>query len=192
MRRDLNTCSSQSPVQHGVRVRLFFRRSTTAETTAAAHLGVTTYIFSNIIVSIFVPRTCLWVLYNIFARNLEGGKKTPSWISSSAVAAAAAAEAAAAEANSSSSSSNSSSTTTAAAATAAEDAESTSEHLRMYTATVRILYSSIYFCLIFEDEKTAPPTTFGIVITQHTSNRATRTRCHNDDIYRTPFPSPHQ
>ena len=30
----------------GVRVRVFFRRSTTAKTTAAAaHLGVTTYMF---------------------------------------------------------------------------------------------------------------------------------------------------
>ena len=51
-------------MHHGVRVRVFFRRcrNTTAETTAAAaaHLGVTTYMFFLI----FALLTFLRVLYN--------------------------------------------------------------------------------------------------------------------------------
>ena len=46
MTRDLNTCSSQSAMHHGVRVAYsFVGAPTTAETTAAAHLVVTTYTF---------------------------------------------------------------------------------------------------------------------------------------------------
>ena len=65
MRRDLNICSRQSAMHHGVRVRVYFvgRRSTTAETTAAAaaaHLGVTTYMFFLI----FALVIFLSVLYN--------------------------------------------------------------------------------------------------------------------------------
>ena len=65
MRRDLNTCSRQSALHHGVRVRVFFvgRRSTTAETTAAAaaaYLGVTTTCF--FVIFVLVP--FLRVLYN--------------------------------------------------------------------------------------------------------------------------------
>ena len=56
------------------------RRSTTAETTAAAaHLGVTTHMFSHSR-TLVVPGTFLRVLYNIhhhvaFARELEERKK---------------------------------------------------------------------------------------------------------------------
>ena len=72
-------------------------------------------------------------------------------VRSAVAAAAAAAEAAAAEASNSNSNSNSSSSRKAEAA---EDAESTSEHLRMYS-----VYSSTrFFGLIFEDEKTVPGT----------------------------------
>ena len=83
MRRDLNTCSSQSAMHHGeYRCVYSFvgRRSTTAETTAAAaHLGVTTHMFSHSR-TLVVPGTFLRVLYNIhhhvaFARELEERKK---------------------------------------------------------------------------------------------------------------------
>ena len=51
------------------------RRSTTAETTAAAHLGVTTHMFFSHSRTLVVPGTFLRVLYNIhhvaFARELE-------------------------------------------------------------------------------------------------------------------------
>ena len=68
-----------------------------------------------------------------------------------AAAAAADADAAAAEASSSNSNSNSSSSRKAEAA---EDAESTSEHLRIYS-----VYSSTrFFGFIFGDEKTVPGT----------------------------------
>ena len=81
------------------------RRSTTAETTAAAaHLGVTTYMFFLI----FVLGTFLRVLYNnmhhhvAFVRELEEKKKKhrAGPTSSTSAAAAAAAEAPAAEASS--------------------------------------------------------------------------------------------
>ena len=107
-------------------------RSTTAETTAAtaAHLGVTTYMFFLI----FIPGTSLRVLYNnihhhvAFARvrrkkNTEQDR--PAVRSAVAAAAAAAApEAAAAEASSTSTSSSRKAET-------AEDAGSTSDHLRI-------------------------------------------------------------
>ena len=56
---------------------------------------------------------------------------------------------------------------------------------------VYFIHSSNYFRLYLEDKKTAPPT-FEIAITQHTSNRATRTRCHNSDNYRRSRPSPRE
>ena len=94
-------------MHHGVRVCIFFRRSTTAETTAAAaHLGVTTYIFFLILL-VFVPGTFLRVLYNIhhsFRTGWKEKKKRAGPTSSTCSAVAATAEAAAAEASSSSSS----------------------------------------------------------------------------------------
>ena len=67
IRRDLKTCSRQSERHHGVRVRVFFvgRRSTTAETTAAAaaYLGFTTYMFCFLIFVLLIV-TFLRVLYN--------------------------------------------------------------------------------------------------------------------------------
>ena len=115
------------------------RRSTTAETTAAAaaaHLGVTTYTFL-----VFVPGTFMRVLYNInhhecsFRKRVGRGKKTPSRTNQQSVvqqqqqqqqqqqrqpqqkpAAPAPAPAPAAA---------------AVEAEAAKDAESTSEHLRI-------------------------------------------------------------
>ena len=69
MRRDLNTCSRQSAMHHGVRVRVFVGRwSTTAETTAAtAHLGVTTYM----VFRIFVVVNFLRVLYNNIHHHVD-------------------------------------------------------------------------------------------------------------------------
>ena len=66
MRRDLNTYSRQSAMHHGVRVRVFFRRSSeyhsrNDSSRAAAHLGVTTYMFFFLI---FVLVTFLRVLYS--------------------------------------------------------------------------------------------------------------------------------
>ena len=166
MRRDLNTCSSQSAMHHGVPVRAFFRRSSehhsrndSSSSTSWSH---DSHVFSHSR-TLVVPGTFLSVLYNniyhhvAFARELEE-KKTPrrtnqQYVPGSAVAApsAAAAAAAAAEASSSNSNSNSNSSRKAEAA---EDAESTSEHRRMYS-----VYSSTrFFGLIYEDEKTVPGT----------------------------------
>ena len=52
MKRDLNTCSSQSAMHHGVRVRVFFRRSTTAEQRQQHILESPRTFFSNIIITI--------------------------------------------------------------------------------------------------------------------------------------------
>ena len=65
MKHDLNTCSRQLRciMEYGCVYSFVGRRSTTAETTAApaaAHLGVTTYMFFLI----FVLATFLRVLYN--------------------------------------------------------------------------------------------------------------------------------
>ena len=130
------------------------RRSTTAETTAAAaHLRVTTHMFFSHSRTLVVPGTFLRVLYtNIhhhvaFARELEEKEKNTeqdqpavrSALAAAAAAAAAAAEAAAAQGSSNNSNSNSSSSRKAEAA---EDAESTSGHLRN---TMYSVYSSTRF-----------------------------------------------
>ena len=55
MRRDLNTCSRQSAMHHGVRVRVFFRRSSeyhsrndsSSSSTSWSH-GVVVHVFSHI------------------------------------------------------------------------------------------------------------------------------------------------
>ena len=77
------------------------RRSTTAETTAAAHLGVTTHMFFSHSRTLVVPGTFLRVLYIhhhvAFARELEEKEKNTEQDQPavrSAVAAAAAAAAA--------------------------------------------------------------------------------------------------
>ena len=62
-RRDLNTCNSQSAMHHGVRVRVFSRRSTTAETTAAAHLGLL----------VLLPSPQVYIFLKLLLR--ESGKK---------------------------------------------------------------------------------------------------------------------
>ena len=150
-----------------------------------------------------------------FRKRVGRKKKLPSKTSSSAVAAAAAAaaavaaaaaaaaatatEAAAAEATSISSSSSSSTAATAATAEAEKQSRS-GKHKRTstYTAAVRALHSSIYFGFIFDDEKQhlVAPTfdIYPVAITEHTSNRATRTRtrCHNYDTYRRSSPYPLQ
>ena len=151
MRRDLNTCSSQSAMHHGVPVRVFFRRSlehhSRNDSSSSTYWSHDSHAFSRSR-TLVVPGTFLGVLYNnihhqvAFARELEEKKNTeqdqPAVRSAvAAAAAAAAAEAAAAEASSTNSNSTS---TSSRKAEAAEDAESTSEHLRMYS-----VYSSTRF-----------------------------------------------
>ena len=58
MRRDLNTCSSQSAIRHGVRARVLFRRSTTAEATAAAHLDTLTLSTGTLFFSYYSGGYC--------------------------------------------------------------------------------------------------------------------------------------
>ena len=68
MRRDLNTCSGQSAMHHGVRVRVFFRRSSehhsrndsSSSSSISWSHDVRTYMFFLI----FVLVTFLRVLYN--------------------------------------------------------------------------------------------------------------------------------
>ena len=136
------------------------RRSTTAETTAAAaHLRVTTHMFFSHSRTLVVPGTFLRVLYNsihyhvAFERELEEKKKiseqdkpavrsaVAAAPAAAAASAAATAEAAAAEASSSNSNSTS---TSSRKAEAAEDAESTSKHLRMYSYVLRIPQYAIF------------------------------------------------
>ena len=106
MRRDLNTCSSQSAMHHGVPVRVFFRRSSehhsrndSSSSTSWSH---DSHVFSHSR-TLVVPGTFLRVLYtNIhhhvaFARELEEKEKNTEQDQPavrSAVAAAAAAAAA--------------------------------------------------------------------------------------------------
>ena len=84
MRRDLNTCSSQSAMHHGVPVRVFFRRSSehhgrndSSSSTSWSH---DSHVFSHSR-TLVVPGTFLRVLYNnihhhvAFARELEEKEK---------------------------------------------------------------------------------------------------------------------
>ena len=111
MRRDFNTCSSQSAMHHGVPVRVFFRRSSehhsrndSSSTTSWSH---DSHVFSHSC-TLVVPGTFLRVLYNnihhnvAFARESEEKEKNteqdqPAVRSAVAAAAEAAAVAAAAE-----------------------------------------------------------------------------------------------
>ena len=112
MKRDLNTCSSQSAMHHGVPVRVFFRRSSehhsrndSSSNTSWSH---DSHVFSHSR-TLVVPGNILRVLYNNihhhvdFGRELEEIEKNteqdqPAVRSAvAAPAAAAAAEAAAAE-----------------------------------------------------------------------------------------------
>ena len=104
MRRDLNTCSSQSAMHHGVPVRVFFRRSSehhsrndSSSSTSWSH---NSHLFSHSR-TLVVPGTFLGVLYNIhhhvaFARELEEKEKNNEQdqpaVRSAVAAAAAAAE----------------------------------------------------------------------------------------------------
>ena len=111
------------------------RRSTTAETTAAAaaaHLGVTTYTFL-----VFVPGTFLRALYNInhhecsFRKRVGRKQKNTEQDQPAVCSAAAAAVAEAAAAEASSTSSSASTSTSSSRSRSNRDAESTSEHLRI-------------------------------------------------------------
>ena len=87
MRRDLNTCSSQSPMHHGIPVRVFFRRSSEHhsrnDSSSSTSRSYDSRVFSHSR-TLVVPGTFLRVLYNIhhhvaFARELEEKKThTPS------------------------------------------------------------------------------------------------------------------
>ena len=84
MRRDLNTCSGQSAMHHGVAVRVFFRRwsehhsrNDSSSSTSWSH---DSHVFSHSC-TLVVPGTFLRVLYNnihhhiAFARELGKKKK---------------------------------------------------------------------------------------------------------------------
>ena len=84
IRRDLNTCSSQSAMHHGVPVRVFFRRSSehhsrndSRSSTSWSH---DSHVYSRSR-TLVVPRTFLRVPYNnihhhvAFARELEKKRK---------------------------------------------------------------------------------------------------------------------
>ena len=84
MRRDLNTCSSQSAMHHGVPVRVFFRRSSehhsrndSSSTTSWSH---DSHVFSHSR-TLMVPGPFLGILHNnihhhvAFARELEEKEK---------------------------------------------------------------------------------------------------------------------
>ena len=128
MRRDLNTCSSQSAVHHGVRLCLFFRRNNTAETTAAAHPRlnsdpVTGYFCSRFITAVYwyqVPSTGICYHRYIVGSTLQESREkiripyktnSSSAVASTAEAAAEATEAAAAEASSRSTATTTTTTT---------------------------------------------------------------------------------
>ena len=111
MRRDLNTCSSQSAMHHGVPVRVFFRRSSehhSRNDSSSTTWSHDSHVFSHSR-TLVVPGNFLRVLYNNihhhvdFARELEEKEKNTEQDQPavrSAVAAAppaAAAEAAAAQ-----------------------------------------------------------------------------------------------
>ena len=104
MRRDLNTCSSQSAMHRGVPVRVFFRRSSEHHSRNDSSSSSTSWSHESHVLShsrtLVVPGTFLRVLYNIhhhvaFARELEEEKNTeqdqPAVRSEVAAAAAAAA-----------------------------------------------------------------------------------------------------
>ena len=105
VRRDLNTCSSQSAMHHGVPVRVFFRRSSEHhsrnDSSSSTSWGRDSHVFSHSR-TLAVPETFLRVLYNnirhqvAFARELEEKKKNTEQdqpaVRSAVAAAAAAAE----------------------------------------------------------------------------------------------------
>ena len=83
MRRDLNTCSSQSTMHHGVPVRVFFRRSSEhhsrKDNSSSTSWSHESHVFSHSR-TLVVAETFLRFLYNIhrhldFARELEEQKK---------------------------------------------------------------------------------------------------------------------
>ena len=125
MKRDLNTCSTQSAMPHGVRVRVFFRRGTNSRNDSSSITSCSHHGHFYLILLVFVPGTFLRVLttsiilVQLSQERVGRGKNTEQ-------------------------------DQPAAAAAAAEDAESTSEHLRIQP-------HAIYFGLILEDEKTAAP-----------------------------------
>ena len=110
MRRDLNTCSSQSAMHHGVPVRVFFRRSSVHhsrnDSSSGTYWSHDSHVFTRSR-TLVVPGTFLRVLYNIihqhvaFARELEEKEKNTKQdqpaVRSAVAAAAATAAATAAE-----------------------------------------------------------------------------------------------
>ena len=149
MRRDLNTCNSQSGMHSGVRVRASFRRSSEHHSRNGSSSSVSSssstfwihHVFFNCIRtrnSLRVLYTTVITMYVAFARDLEAKNKTRRTNQQSVVQqkqqqqrqpqqkqAAAAAAAAAVEAE------------------AAEDAQSTSEHLPILYSNTRFISVSI-------------------------------------------------
>ena len=83
MRRDLNTCSSQSAMHHGVPVRVFFRRSSehhSRNDSSSTTWSHDSHVFSHSR-TLVVPGTFLRVLHNnihhhvAFAREVEEKEK---------------------------------------------------------------------------------------------------------------------
>ena len=83
MRRELNTCSSQSAMHHGVPVRVFFRRSSehhSRNDSSSTSWSHDSHVFSHSR-TLVVPGIFLRVLYNnihhhvAFARELEEKEK---------------------------------------------------------------------------------------------------------------------
>ena len=108
MRRDLNTCSSQSAMHHGVPVRVFFRRSSEHHSRNDSSSSSTSWSHDSHVFShsrtLVVPGNFLRVLYNnihhnvAFAKRLEEkGKNTEQDQPAARSAAAAPAAAAPAE-----------------------------------------------------------------------------------------------
>ena len=101
MRRDLNTCSSQSAMHHGVPVRVFFHRSSEHhsrnDSSSSTFWSHDSHVFSHSR-TLVVPGTFPRVLYNnihhvAFARELEEKEKNteqdqPAVYSAAAAAAA--------------------------------------------------------------------------------------------------------
>ena len=119
MRRDLNTCSSQSAMHHGVRVRVFFRRSSehhsrndSSSSTSWSH---DVHVFSHVRTRQHFsegsvrqhPSPCSFC--KRVGRRKKNTEQDQPTVRSAVAAAAAAAEAAAAEASSTSTSASTSS-----------------------------------------------------------------------------------
>ena len=106
MRRDLNTCSSQSAMNHGVQVRVFFRRSSvhhsrndSSSSTSWSHDShVYPHSRTLVVPGPFLRVLCNNIRHNVaFARELEEKEKNTQQDQPAVRTAVAAAAAAAAE-----------------------------------------------------------------------------------------------